>query len=179
MIRMREQGSTVDQISSVMPHHSRNAICGRINRMGLSKPRLVLTEEDRIKRRREKQRAAERRRAEKKRKAPRPVVAPTPPRAPAPRPVEEVYVPNPHFQPTRPVRFLDSAFFQCAWILDDNVPIGERMVCADAAKEGSSYCPHHHAICWTKTPQHRQRPDRKNFITTDPRRKPAFISEGV
>jgi hypothetical protein len=164
---MLAEGHSASGISAVMPHHSRNAVLGLIHRKGLSATKPPPTRQQRAQRQ-------ERRLAKRAQLS----VAPDGERV--------SYVPQVIYQPTKSRRFIDPnrdefGLAHCMFPLNGfNGPNDADMpVCDNIAKADSSYCDHHHAICYPKLPPRQTKAGRKNFITTDPRRKPAFISEGA
>jgi hypothetical protein len=179
LLKMHGEGFSAARISAEMPHHSRNAICGRINRMGLSEKRpAAMTPDTRNALRRQRQAMLAKRQAANARPRPQPSPRPA-------NPLPQVLtglVSQPSPMPTgAPIRYGDMAPGQCRWFYEpfDDVPVMERMVCSETAEIGTSYCTHHYARVRNRPPPRQPAAGRKNFITKDPRRKSAFISEGA
>lgn len=63
------------------------------------------------------------------------------------RPRRDVVVDTGAPDPTGHVRFMDRRAFQCAWIVDAEAPIIERMVCGASTSGLTSWCAHHRLIC--------------------------------
>lgn len=98
------------------------------------------------------------------------------------------HVPQAHYQPPKTRRFIDPSrdeygLQHCNFPLNgfDGPNDADMPMCDSIAKSDSSYCEVHHEICYPKPPPRRPPGERQrvNNIITDPRRRPAFISEGV
>jgi hypothetical protein len=124
--KMRANGSTLDAIGRALGR-TRNAVSGKVNRLGLSLPderRWVMP------------RACKPKRTPKPKPTPKPVVARSAPPEPAPQPVVSLAYARP---------FMSRASRECAWLLDDG-----RSCCAPTVM-GGSYCAGHRALVYRPT----------------------------
>jgi len=86
------------------------------------------------------------------------VVQRRPPQPPKPK-EEPVPVSMPIVRPEgyKPVRFLDSRFGQCMWIMDETVPIKDRMICGEPTKDATcSWCKEHFPVVFIPRSQHKR-----------------------
>ena len=122
--QMWADGHSAATVARYIPGRSRNAIIGRIHRLGLE-PRktLVRTKPSKSHRWRRTWKPKEQRRKEVRREVPPP-------------------------PPEGTIKFMDRTRFQCSYIYGE--PTADAMCCGMAVKQGSSFCPAHHKACWTK-----------------------------
>jgi hypothetical protein len=138
--RMMADGYTYAQIAA---EHgtTRGAIAGTANRAGIKAPERSKAEPRPVT-------------IVKPESPPAATVAPVAPiqrMAPAPRVATPPLFPS--FKGAGPRPLLSLSAFQCRYPLFDSAkdaPAHKLMACADPVKEGSVYCPHHHAKCHTR-----------------------------
>ena len=145
---------------------SKNSVIGRASRLGL--PARVAT--------RMSKRAAAR-----ASKTVRPLSLVSVPRkfrvAPTVR-APVIHVPQPVYQPVLPpTRYGDMAPGQCKNIIGNEEDVFDRLVCGNAARPGESWCEPCRKRLFTTPPD--LQPRRSNSNSSYPRRRPAFIAEGV
>lgn len=133
MIGLREEGKTLTQVALVLGM-TRNAIASRLKRLGRSRPSKEITRLER---------------AGRRRNPPRP---PQPPKPPKPVKVAktskpEVVAPAP-VHPIFPVVALsDLTLCMCRWPYGDP-QAADFGFCGQPKREGSPYCPGHHAVAF-------------------------------
>ena len=141
--RMWADGASCADIGRVVGK-SRNAISGKIHRLGLSgrfTPSFPVKDKTRVSRRTEQPHSAK-----KGKKAAR--VAKTP----KPAPVDA----------TEAIAFDDLQENQCRYFIGD----GHTHCCGKPTKDGSSYCEHHHAVVWTPADTRPREP--REYVNTKP-----------
>lgn len=138
LVALYNKGFSAGAISKAIPgNFSRNAVIGKIYRMGL--PMIGNTLKVRVQRdgQLSKVRARQRRAAERLERAKK--VYPRPPSiAEAPLPVQTAY------SQSLNLSFDDLTRYSCRWI--DGDPRDGAGYCGHEQAHGSSYCPHHHKL---------------------------------
>lgn len=133
-------GHSAGEIAATFRETTRNAVIGKIHRLGLSNrgPRYRSTAP----------KPARKVAVKHQERAPM-VVAPKPAIAP-------VRLPKGHDEPNHGgTLYLSAEHYQCKHIAGDprSVPIDQLMVCGKPRKSGSSYCPEHHARVFVTPPK--------------------------
>lgn len=133
--RLLHEGKSRKQIAMEIGR-SRNSVCGKIHRLGLSTPHVP--------------------------KAAKPV--PIAPKAIRPKPVKPAKIKpvkpmggimlQAALEPAKPLNmtFMDLGYGDCRWIIGD--PAGlDTLYCGSKTPDGKPYCASHHTLCYTPVPR--------------------------
>ena len=139
--RLWKAGASASEIARELGGVTRNSVIGKAHRLGLMGRSVVAKDAA----------SAIKTRRMRKPSAPRTITVPKHPSgfkrssekvSRKPKPELPAVVPV-----LGPVAFVSRPFNRCVWIDGDPKaqPIAELMVCGEAVKPGTNYCPHHHA----------------------------------